>query len=192
MKNIWRTRYIAAALREDPANEDPASSFSTGSPHKLFTFNHIFMAVWHWCLDNTFLRKDLKGCISNMTTHRASAATASHLSENLKRNRPSLLPTLHVSSQLEALVYFGAKLVKDLGGLGGRTWVRGVVLLVALSWAGPALCLCVLSLTTFIKIKDSIASARWLSWGAHCCGRGARSCWILPYILHQTQCCPGV
>ena len=54
MKNIWRTRYIAA-LREDPAIEDPASSFSTGSPHKLFTFNHIFMAVWHWCLDNTFL-----------------------------------------------------------------------------------------------------------------------------------------
>ena len=89
--------------------------------------------------------------------------------------------------QLEALVYFGAKLVRDLGGgLGGWTWVRGAVLLVALSWAGLAWCLCMLSLTTFIKIKDSIASARWLAWGAHCRGRGARSCWMLPYILHQT------
>ena len=59
------------------------------------------------------------------------------------------------------------------------------MLLVALSWVGLALCLCVPSLTTFIKIKDPIASARWLSWGAHCCGQGARSCWILPYIFTQ-------
>ena len=43
--------------------------------------------------------------------------------------------------------------------------MRGAVLLVALSWAGLAWCLCMLSLTAFIKIKDSIASARWLAWG---------------------------
>ena len=188
-KNIWWTRYIAAALREDPTNEDPASSFSTGIPPQIL---HIHPYLLEWValagqhlplirLDKPHLQYD---------NTQGKGSSAPQLSVK-KRNYSSLLPTLQVSSmrlpfQPEALVYCGAKLARDLVGLWGWNWVKGVVLLVALSWVGLALCLCVPSLTTFIKIKDPIASAQWLAWGAHCRGRGALSCWKLPYILHQT------